>query len=83
MFLCGENMAETKDRLPDNATGRFYVDKMCIDCDVCRDTAPANFTRNDKKEYSYVYKQPETPEELELCKESLMACPVDAIGDDG
>jgi ferredoxin len=76
-------MAEVKDKLPDNTRGKFYVDTQCIDCDVCRDTSPANFTRNDENGYSFVYKQPETPEELELCKEALDACPVEAIGDDG
>lgn len=76
-------MAEIKDRLKDNVRGKFYVDRECIDCDVCRDTAPKNFTRNDDNGYSFVYKQPETPEELELCEEARDACPVEAIGDDG
>jgi ferredoxin len=75
-------MAFLSDRLPDNAPGRFYVDRQCIDCDVCRDTAPANFARNDENGYSYVIKQPETDDELELCIEALDACPVEAIGDD-
>ena len=76
-------MAEVTDRLPDSVPGRYYVDRNCIDCDVCRDTAPCCFTRNDENGYSYVYKQPETPEELGLCEEAFMACPVEAIGDDG
>ena len=76
-------MAELVDKLPDNAPGKFYVDRQCIDCDVCRDTAPANFRRNDENGYSYVYKQPENPEEVELCQEAFDACPVEAIGDDG
>lgn len=76
-------MAFLEDKLPENTPGKFYVDRNCIDCDVCRDTAPANFTRNDEDGYSYVYKQPETPEEYELCEEAFNACPVEAIGDDG
>ena len=76
-------MAFLEDKLPDNTPGKFYVDGQCIDCDVCRDTAPANFARNDENGYSYLYKQPETSEELELCEEALNACPVEAIGDDG
>ena len=76
-------MAFLEDKLRDNAPGKFYVDYQCIDCDVCRDTSPANFARNDACGYSYVRKQPETPEELELCREAFMACPVEAIGDDG
>nr|ABV27434.1 conserved domain protein [Chloracidobacterium thermophilum] len=61
----------------------FYVDTQCIDCDVCRDTAPNNFTRNDEGGYSYVYKQPENDEEMEQCLEAMDACPVEAIGNDG
>ncbi|MDM7923694.1 MAG: ferredoxin [Pyrinomonadaceae bacterium] len=76
-------MAELKDKLPDNVLGKFYVDTQCIDCDVCRDTAPSNFARNDENGYSFVYKQPETPEELDLCLEAFDACPVEAIGKDG
>ena len=76
-------MAELRDKLADNSPGKFYVDKQCIDCDVCRDTAAANFARNDDNGYSYVYKQPSTPKEIELCDEALQACPVEAIGDDG
>ena len=75
-------MAFIEDKLPDNRPGKFYVDSQCIDCDVCRDTAPANFARNDENGYSYVKKQPETPEEYELCREAFDACPVEAIGDD-
>jgi ferredoxin len=75
-------MAFLKDKLPDNTPGKFYVDRQCIDCDVCRDTAPAHFTRNDENGYSYVYKQPVTPGEIALCEEALSACPVEAIGDD-
>ena len=76
-------MAAEADRLPENVPGRFYVDRQCIDCDVCRDTAPANFTRENKREYSYVAKQPQSEAELRLCEEAMNACPVEAIGDDG
>ncbi len=76
-------MAEVRHKLPENTRGKYYVDKMCIDCDVCRDTAPKNFTRYDENGYSVVYKQPETSEEIVLCEEALEACPVEAIGDDG
>lgn len=76
-------MADVRDKLPENAAGRFYVDRHCIDCDVCRDTSPRNFTREDENGYSYVYRQPATPEELHLCEEAMNICPVEAIGDDG
>ncbi|HQU08609.1 MAG TPA: ferredoxin [Opitutales bacterium] len=63
--------------------GKFYVDEQCIDCDLCRETAPNFFTRNDASGHSYVFKQPETQEDAELCREALEGCPVDAIGEDG
>ena len=59
-------MAFVKDKLPDNVPGKYYVDRQCIDCDVCRDTSPANFARNDENGYSFVYKQPSTAMEFEL-----------------
>ncbi|HEV2763617.1 MAG TPA: ferredoxin [Pyrinomonadaceae bacterium] len=76
-------MAEPTDRVPENVPGRYYVDTQCIDCDVCRDTAPENFTRADSNGYSYVFRQPRDEEERALCEEALMACPVEAIGNDG
>ena len=76
-------MADPKDRVTENIQGGYYVDSQCIDCDVCRDTAPDNFTRSDHKGYSFVYKQPEGEEERALCDEALVSCPVEAIGNDG
>tara|TARA_R110000824_G_scaffold14113_1_gene60488 strand:+ start:3677 stop:3907 length:231 start_codon:yes stop_codon:yes gene_type:complete len=76
-------MADKENRYPENVTGKFYCDDQCIDCDLCRETAPDNFTRNDDEGYSYVFKQPENEEELSLCKEAMDGCPVEAIGDDG
>ena len=76
-------MAEFENRFEDNTNGRFYVDDQCIDCDLCRETAPDNFTRNDDGGYSFVYKQPESEEEDRLAREAMEGCPVEAIGDDG
>jgi ferredoxin len=76
-------LADANDRVGENVDGQYYVDSSCIDCDVCRDTAPDNFTRSDNNGYSFVYKQPETEDERALCEEALMACPVEAIGNDG
>jgi ferredoxin len=76
-------VADPNDRVSENVCGSYYVDSMCIDCDVCRDTAPDNFTRSDHNAYSYVFKQPETDEERAQCEEALGACPVEAIGNDG
>ena len=76
-------MADKEDKWAENVEGKFYVDEQCIDCDLCRETAPDNFTSEIDGGYSYVYKQPESDEELELCVEAMEGCPVDAIGDDG
>lgn len=76
-------MANIEDKYPDNVPGKYYVDEECIDCDLCRQTAPDNFERNEDKGYSYVYKQPVNADEEELCIEALEGCPVEAIGDDG
>src|SRR5881296_907438 len=76
-------MAVFENKYPDNVPGGFYVDDQCIDCDLCRETAPDNFTRNEDGGYSYVFKQPTTPEEETLCKEAKEGCPVEAIGEDG
>jgi ferredoxin len=76
-------MADAANKYPENVEGQFYVDDQCIDCDLCRETAPANYKRNDDGGHSYVYKQPESPEEEALCKEAMEGCPVEAIGSDG
>lgn len=75
-------MADKEDKVVDNVPGKWYVDSQCIDCNLCRDTAPNNFKQNEDAGYSYVYKQPETDEELEQCEEAIEACPVEAIGND-
>ena len=76
-------MADREDKNPENVAGKFYVDSQCIDCDLCRETAPNNFTRSDDEGYSYVYKQPENDEERAQSREAMEGCPVEAIGDDG
>jgi len=76
-------MADKNDKVAENVSGKFYVDSTCIDCDVCRSTAPNNFGRSEENGYSYVLKQPENDEEQSQCKEAMEACPVEAIGDDG
>jgi ferredoxin len=76
-------MADNKDRLAQNVPGRWYVDSNCIDCDLCRETAPTVFRRDDDGGYSIVFHQPETEEELRLAEEARNGCPVEAIGNDG
>ena len=83
LMLSFAAMANKDDRHPENAAGKFYVDTQCIDCDVCRVTAPNNFTRQEEKGYSFLHKQPETLEEEAQCQEAMDSCPVEAIGNDG
>jgi len=75
-------MANKNSKWKQNAPGKYYVDDQCIDCDLCRETAPDFFGRNDDG-YSFVSKQPVTEEEVGLCNDAMEACPVQAIGDDG
>jgi ferredoxin len=76
-------MADIANRYNENIIGRYYVDNQCIDCDLCRCTAPANFVRHEEGGYSYVVKQPESADEEKLCLEAMEGCPVEAIGNNG
>ena len=76
-------MALKEDKFKDNVPGKFYVDEACIFCNVCIDAAPNNFAESIDGDHDYVYKQPETEEELDQCYDALEQCPVEAIGDDG
>jgi len=76
-------MADAANKYAQNASGAYYVDDQCIDCDLCRETAPANFKRDDDGGHSFVFKQPENDDERNLCEEALAGCPVEAIGRDG
>jgi ferredoxin len=76
-------VADIENKLPENVPGRFFVDDQCIDCDACRETAPKYFTRNDDRGYSFLHTQPPADDEdaIELCREALEGCPVEAIGE--
>jgi ferredoxin len=76
-------MATLSERIADNIAGRYYTDSTCIDCDQCRVIAPDFFARNDDTGYSYVKKQPVTPEEIAVCDEAIGACATESIGNDG
>ncbi len=76
-------MADNTDKVESNVDGSWYVDSNCIDCDLCRQTAPENFERNEDEGYSYVNKQPENEDEEQACRDAMEECPVEAIGDDG
>jgi len=72
-------MADPTLRLDTNAAGALFVDRTCIDCDTCRQLAPATFA--DIHGMSAVNVQPRDPDELAAALRALVACPVGAIGD--
>jgi ferredoxin len=80
-------MSDREEKFIENMPGRFYVTRICIGCTLCGEISPASFKENTDLELavgnSYVYRQPETPEEEHLCREAMDACPAGAIRDDG
>lgn len=76
-------MAEFELRNPENVPGPFYVDDTCIDCDLCRNTAPEFFRRHERSGYTIVHRQPRSAEELALAEEALQGCPTESIGNNG
>lgn len=75
-------MADPALAYHDNVKGPYYCDSACIDCSLCSEVAPAHFRRNDDEGHDYVYRQPTTDAEREVCDEAIAACPVCAIGKD-
>jgi len=75
-------MGEKTDRYDDNVPGSWYVDRKCILCSVCSEAAPQNFKESNDGDHDVVYKQPESPDEVQQCEEAMAACPVEAIGND-
>lgn len=66
--------------MPDNADGDLYVDASCIDCAVCRVTAPATFARSERRGQSLVVRQPVGDAERLRAAMALVACPTASIG---
>jgi glyoxylase-like metal-dependent hydrolase (beta-lactamase superfamily II)/ferredoxin len=71
-------MATREQAVPENVPGAFFVDRTCIDCDTCRQLAPATF--GETAEYSYVQLQPRTAAEKRAALQALIACPTGSIG---
>ncbi len=76
-------MPQPANKVSQNVAGRFYVDVTCIDCDLCRETAPQNFSRDTVGRHSYVFQQPTDSAQEAACLTALEDCPVEAIGRDG
>jgi ferredoxin len=75
-------MATLAKKVAENIPGEFFVSEDCIDCDLCRQSAPLFFARKffGNMGYTYVQRQPASVRERDLCLNALRACPVDAIG---
>jgi len=71
-------MADRAQAIADNVPGPFFVDATCIDCDTCRQLAPATF--GDNGEFSFVQLQPRSAEETGAALRALVACPTGSIG---
>src|SRR5437762_7468081 len=71
-------MADPKRRIEGNAAGDFYVDSTCIDCDQCRQIAPAVF--RSEGDVSVVHHQPSSPAETLRAEMALVTCPTASIG---
>jgi glyoxylase-like metal-dependent hydrolase (beta-lactamase superfamily II)/ferredoxin len=71
-------MANPNKRLIENATGDFFVDSTCIDCDTCRQLAPEVFAEGAA--YSFVHRQPRAALERRRALQALLACPTGSIG---
>ncbi|RYH05250.1 hypothetical protein EON65_45230 [archaeon] len=70
-------VAPYKERRPQNVNGNFFVDRSCIDCDVCRWICPSVFKRVGVQ--SAVYKQPEGKVETLQALAAMIACPTGSI----
>ncbi len=71
-------MADRRRGVAENAPGDFFVDETCIDCDTCRQLAPAVFIEGAG--HSFVDVQPQTPAAERAALRALLACPTGSIG---
>jgi glyoxylase-like metal-dependent hydrolase (beta-lactamase superfamily II)/ferredoxin len=73
-------VARVAQRLPENAPGAFFVDDSCIDCDACRQIAPATFARSRRLGQSIVAAQPASVAAETRARMAVVACPTASIG---
>ncbi len=71
-------MANIKKSVPENLPGEFFVDSTCIDCDTCRQLAPATFA--EAPHHAFVHQQPASAEERRHALHALVCCPTGSIG---
>jgi len=75
-------MADSNLKVSENVPGKWFVDENCIACDSCISISPDHFAMNGDSSHAFVQKQPESPEEEQLCEDAKASCPTDAIGND-
>jgi glyoxylase-like metal-dependent hydrolase (beta-lactamase superfamily II)/ferredoxin len=73
-------MARAAERLAANVPGDFFVDASCIDCDLCRQLAPATFARDAAAGQSVVARQPAGASDEQRALVALVTCPTSSIG---
>jgi glyoxylase-like metal-dependent hydrolase (beta-lactamase superfamily II)/ferredoxin len=71
-------MANLLEQVPENVPGDFFVDSTCIDCDTCRQLAPAVFAEGPG--HAFVHRQPAGPQEHRRALQALVSCPTGSIG---
>jgi glyoxylase-like metal-dependent hydrolase (beta-lactamase superfamily II)/ferredoxin len=74
-------MANPLKSVPENVAGEFFVDSTCIDCDTCRQLAPATF--GEAAETAFVHHQPGSSGEQRQAMHALVSCPTGSIGTRG
>ena len=70
-------MANLRKRVAENVAGDFFVDSTCIDCDACRQIAPAVF--GEAATTSFVKAQPAAADRRRALQ-ALLSCPTGSIG---
>jgi glyoxylase-like metal-dependent hydrolase (beta-lactamase superfamily II)/ferredoxin len=71
-------MANLAKRVPEDVAGDFFVDATCIDCDTCRQLAPAVFA--EAADHAFVHHQPRAASERRRALRALVSCPTGSIG---
>src|SRR5687768_12726634 len=71
-------MANPQKKVTENVPGEFFVDRTCIDCDACRQIAPAIF--GEALNTSFVRAQPTNDGQRRSALHALLSCPTGSIG---
>jgi ferredoxin len=72
-------MEERASKLPNNVPGDYFVSEDCDGCAYCGMVAPENFEFDKPSNTYFIARQPQTEGEMEMVREAMEDCPVDAI----